>query len=360
MAGDAALMDKLTALCKRRGFIYQSSEIYGGIGGFWDYGPLGVELKRNIKDAWWRDMVTNPPNGATGHEISMVGLDCAIIMNPKVWEASGHASGFQDPMVSCRAEGCRALFRADQVFQVLLRRGAGDEPFAQCSVEAASEEEAVNAATAKATKLSKKHGGGTFLATAAPYLAAWDNGLAELKCPRCDTAGSLTPPRQFNLMFETFVGALQDASAKAYLRPETAQGIFVNYQNVLDTSRVKVPFGIAQIGKSFRNEINPRNYTFRSREFEQMEIEFFCHDQDAMRGTSSGGPCAMTGTSSWGCIARSSGCATRPKRSWRTTPRRARTLSTCSRSRTSSRSWRAWPIAAASTCRSTRSLAART
>jgi glycyl-tRNA synthetase len=282
MAGDAALMDKLTALCKRRGFIYQSSEIYGGIGGFWDYGPLGVELKRNIKDAWWRDMVTNPPNGATGHEISMVGLDCAIIMNPKVWEASGHASGFQDPMVSCRAEGCRALFRADQVFQVLLRRGAGDEPFAQCSVEAASEEEAVNAATAKATKLSKKHGGGTFLATAAPYLAAWDNGLAELKCPRCDTAGSLTPPRQFNLMFETFVGALQDASAKAYLRPETAQGIFVNYQNVLDTSRVKVPFGIAQIGKSFRNEINPRNYTFRSREFEQMEIEFFCHDQDAM------------------------------------------------------------------------------
>jgi glycyl-tRNA synthetase len=221
-------MDKLVALCKRRGFIFQASEIYGGINGFWDYGPLGTELKKNIKDAWWHDMVRNPPPGPDGEEITMVGLDSAIIQNPKVWEASGHATGFQDPMVDCKADGCKGRFRADQIMS------------SQCP-------------------------------------------LKPSKCPGAYEKCQLTEARAFNLMFETFVGALQDASARAWLRPETAQGIFTNFKNVLDSSRVRPPFGIAQIGKAFRNEINPRNYTFRSREFEQMEIEFFCHPDESMK-----------------------------------------------------------------------------
>lgn len=225
MPADTAFMDKLTALCKRRGFIFQSSEIYGGIGGFWDYGPLGVELKRNIKNLWWQEMVVNPPIGPDGREVEMVGVDCSLIMNPKVWEASGHVSGFADPMVDCKE--CKGRFRADQI---------GSIP---CPL--------------KPSKPVGKHD----------------------KC-------QLTEPRLFNLMFKTYVGALEDASSVAYLRPETAQGIFANFKNVLDTSRVKVPFGIGQVGKAFRNEINPRNFTFRSREFEQMEIEFFCHPEQSM------------------------------------------------------------------------------
>ncbi len=221
-------MEKLVALCRRRGFIFQSSEIYGGINGFWDYGPLGVELKRNIKEAWWQDMVRNPPPGPDGQEIAMVGLDCALIMNPKVWEASGHVGGFSDPMVDCKTEGCKGRFRADQLASSI------------CPL--------------KPSRAPGQHD----------------------KC-------QLTEPRTFNLMFKTFIGALEDASALAYLRPETAQGIFANFKNVLDSSRLKLPFGIAQVGKAFRNEINPRNYTFRSREFEQMEIEFFCHPDESMK-----------------------------------------------------------------------------
>jgi glycyl-tRNA synthetase len=221
-------MDKLVALCRRRGFIFQSSEIYGGINGFWDYGPLGVELKRNIKEVWWHDMVHNPPLGPDGQEIQMVGVDCALIMNPKVWEASGHVAGFADPMIDCKTEGCKGRFRADQL-----------EGMA-CPL-----------------KPSKAPG----------------------KFEKCQ----LTEPRVFNLMFKTYVGALEDASSVAYLRPETAQGIFANFKNVLDSTRLKLPFGIAQVGKAFRNEINPRNYTFRSREFEQMEIEFFCHPAESMK-----------------------------------------------------------------------------
>jgi glycyl-tRNA synthetase len=228
MAKSSERMEKIVALCKRRGFIFQSSEIYGGINGFWDYGPLGVELKRNIKDAWWHDMVTNPPIGPDGHEIQMVGVDCAIIMNPKVWEASGHATGFADPMVSCKTEGCKGLFRADQLDKT------------PCPL--------------KPSKCAGQHD----------------------KC-------QLTEARQFNLMFESHAGAIKDEENKVWLRPETAQGIFANFKNVCDSSRVKVPFGIAQVGKAFRNEINPRNYTFRSREFEQMEIEFFCHESESMK-----------------------------------------------------------------------------
>ncbi|MBM3980575.1 MAG: glycine--tRNA ligase [Planctomycetes bacterium] len=221
-------MAKFAKFCKDMGFIYQSSEIYGGINGFWDYGPLGVELKKNIKEAWWQDMVRNPPPGPDGQEIRMVGLDCAIIMNPKVWVASGHATGFQDPMVSCKTEGCKGLFRADQIQGL-----------------------------------------------ACP--------LKPSKCPGQGGACQLTEPRAFNLMFETHTGPVQSEENKAWLRPETAQGIFANYKNTLDSTRLKLPFGIAQVGKAFRNEINPRNFTFRSREFEQMEIEFFCHPDESRK-----------------------------------------------------------------------------
>jgi glycyl-tRNA synthetase len=216
-------MDAIVALCRRRGFIFQSSEIYGGIGGFWDYGPLGVLLKNNIRDRWWRDMVLAPPIGPDGRELDIHGLDCSIISHPRVWEASGHVAGFADPMVDCKT--CKSRFRADQIAESTCPR-----------------------------KPSKRPG-------------------------ECD--GELTEPRQFNLMFETFVGALRDDESKAYLRPETAQGMFYNFKNVLDTTRVKVPFGLAQLGKGFRNEITPRNFIFRSREFEMMEVEFFCHPSEA-------------------------------------------------------------------------------
>ncbi len=195
-------MDALASLCKRRGFIFQSSEIYGGINGFWDYGPLGVELKRNIKEVWWKSMVRDRDD--------VVGLDTSIIMHPRVWEASGHIQGFTDPMVDCKK--CKGRWRGDQ--------------------------------------------------------------LPETKCPE-GGPHEFTEARLFNLMFETHTGPVKDNASLTYLRPETAQGIFTQYSNVLATSRQKVPFGIAQIGKAFRNEINPRNYTFRSREFEQMELEFF-------------------------------------------------------------------------------------
>ena len=193
-------MDTLVSLCKRRGFIFQSSEIYGGFGSAWDYGPLGVELKRNVKSDWWRDLVQNRED--------IVGLDASILMSPQVWIASGHVEKFSDPLVDCKS--CQRRFKADQV---------GD------------------------------------------------------RCPECD--GELTEARQFNTMFKTFVGPVEDEASVAYLRPETAQGIFVNFLNVQSATRRKLPFGIAQIGKAFRNEITPGNFTFRTREFEQMEIEYF-------------------------------------------------------------------------------------
>ncbi len=325
MAGDPAFMDKLTALCKRRGFIYQSSEIYGGIGGFWDYGPLGVELKRNIKNLWWHDMVTNPPAGFDGREVEMVGVDCSIIMNPRVWEASGHATGFADPMCDCRE--CRKRLRADQVLLVTIMPQSGVANLAAVSTGASEPEftadaerrttvgfeiesgqSMADAVTAAVREYARKNnigflkkfqateegskgrfqyvraddGKGGPLACFVEVLSSAQFNQNRRPCPSCRAPDGLTEPRAFNLMFQTYVGALQDASALAYLRPETAQGIFANFKNVLDTTRVKVPFGIAQVGKSFRNEINPRNYTFRSREFEQMEIEFFCHERDSM------------------------------------------------------------------------------
>ena len=205
------VMDKLVSLCKRRGFIFQSSEIYGGTGSVWDYGPLGVELKKNIKERWWNAMVRSRDD--------IEGLDAAILMHPRVWEASGHVAGFTDPLVDCR--NCKRRFRADDP-------GIKGTP-----------------------------------------------GTPDVQCPVCGAKGTLGEARQFNLMFRTFMGPVEDTAAVVYLRPETAQGIFVNFLNVQQSTRQKIPFGIAQIGKSFRNEITPGNFIFRTREFEQMEMQFF-------------------------------------------------------------------------------------
>ncbi len=277
MAKSSEKMEKITSLCKRRGFIFQSSEIYGGIGGFWDYGPLGVELKRNIKDAWWRDMVQNPPVGPDGKQVQMVGVDCALIMNPKVWEASGHVGGFSDPMVDCKES--KGRYRADQISVAIAANDDGNgKMFAFVSSDDETQAKALkNLGKYMKTKTLEP---GQYVEK--PLLEVGVDQFPRIIGPHAKEAGSLTEPREFNLMFQTFVGALQDSSSVAYLRPETAQGIFANFKNVCDSTRVKVPFGIAQVGKAFRNEINPRNYTFRSREFEQMEIEFFCHDSEAM------------------------------------------------------------------------------
>jgi glycyl-tRNA synthetase len=268
-------MDKLVSLCKRRGFVFPSSEIYGGINGFWDYGPLGVELKRNIKDAWWRDNITMRDD--------MVGLDCSIIMHPKVWEASGHLGGFSDPMVDCRQ--CKGRFRADQLSFIRYDLIKNETGIAHRSYFFFGQGSALEVGAQNVKKIDKiaaaLQSDERLERVEGTYATLDESAKKRFVCPTCGSEGSLTEPRNFNLMFPTKVGAVDDDSSIAYLRPETAQGIFVNYRNVVDTGRVKVPFGIAQVGKSFRNEINPRNFTFRSREFEQMEIEFFCHPEES-------------------------------------------------------------------------------
>jgi glycyl-tRNA synthetase len=271
-------MDDIVALCKRRGFIFPASEIYQGINGFWDYGPLGVELKNNLRDAWWNAMVRTPPLAPAGlgtmepgEPLSIVGVDTSIIQNPKVWEASGHVGGFNDPMVDCRETKQR--YRYDHLWVAVLE-GADDVPmFAFMQGES-------SAAEKKLEKVAKKKN----LPVAIKQFPLTDlktNDFSRVIGPDTDKPGTLTEPRQFNLMFKTYVGAVQTEESAAYLRPETAQGIFLNFKNVVDTTRVKVPFGIAQIGKAFRNEVTPRNYIFRSREFEQMEMEWFCHPTEA-------------------------------------------------------------------------------
>jgi glycyl-tRNA synthetase len=274
-------MEKRVALCRRRGFLFQSSEIYGGLQGFWDYGPLGVELKRNIKEAWWRDMVTaqdeltKQPGAPSTYE--MVGLDCSIVMHPQVWKVSGHYDLFCDMMVDCRQTKHR--YRFDQV------RGRWAEFQGQKVFVASVAENEVEDIQQRAQKYFK-------LRAKEVDKIQWDGGvtsldkvddLSQVLAPEANEPGTLTEPREFNLMFKTIVGAMGTEEDAAFLRPETAQGIFVNFANVLDSTRVKIPFGIAQIGKSFRNEITPRNYTFRSREFEQMEIEFFCHPETSRK-----------------------------------------------------------------------------
>ena len=284
------VMEKLVSLAKRRGFIFPSSEIYGGLNGCWDYGPLGVELKRNVKEAWWQDMIGHHDDtmasGDAPSPYSMVGLDSSILMNPRVWEASGHVGGFSDPMVDCRET--RNRYRADQLVVFgLVAADANDSSidsapvlFASPGEIGATPEEALVAPHRKrVAKIAKALG--EYRVVAVPD-ALLDEALqAKTLAPGATEPGTLTAPRAFNLMFKTHVGALEDSSSVAYLRPETAQGIFVNFKNVCDTTRVKLPFGIGQVGKAFRNEINPRNFTFRSREFEQMEIEFFCRGSEA-------------------------------------------------------------------------------
>jgi glycyl-tRNA synthetase len=261
-------MDDLVALCKRRGFIFPASEIYGGINGFWDFGPLGVELRNNLRDAWWNDMVRCPPSGPDGRPLSMVGVDTAIIQNPKVWEASGHVAGFNDPMVDCRESKRR--YRADHLHAF---RHKSDPTVALVAFVEGEQEEAEK----RRAKLLKGKAAEEFEVIPLLSLAEY----TQVYGPDAKEKGTLTEPRQFNLMFKTYVGALQSEDNIAYLRPETAQGIFLNFKNVVDTSRVKVPFGIAQVGRAFRNEVTPRNFIFRSREFEQMEIEWFCHPDEA-------------------------------------------------------------------------------
>jgi glycyl-tRNA synthetase len=280
---ESGQMDKLVALCKRRGFVYPASEIYGGINGFWDFGPLGVQLKNNIRDAWWREMVETPPIGPDGHPLQIVGLDSAIIQNPKTWVASGHVGGFNDPMVDCRETKHR--YRADHLkcAEIIVERKGEKHHLGWLAViegdTAAADFEK------KAGKIVKKTGGGELIAPGYDDFHLYTNLRPETQAsligPDTNTPGTLTEPRMFNMMFETVVGAIQNEDSKAYLRPETAQGIFLNYRNVLDTMRVKMPFGVAQIGKAFRNEITPRNFIFRSREFEQMEMEWFCHPDDS-------------------------------------------------------------------------------
>ena len=316
-------MDELVSLCKRRGFVFGASEIYGGINGFWDYGPLGTQLKNNLRDAWWEAMVLNPPPGPDGERLQIVGLDSSIIQNPKAWEASGHVGGFNDPMVDDKETKQR--FRADHFYGVFVQ----PEPTSVDNLDERGRafKEKVNSGWAvlpvmgivasghaEAEAYFSDHLKSLCKAAKIPFgnLERPTRGaidfilrgktdsvlLIEIKqiepsrlnaadqrrgipSPFSQQAGTLTEPRMFNLMFETYVGAIRDEDAKAYLRPETAQGIFLNFKNVMDTSRVRVPFGIAQVGKAFRNEVTPRNFIFRSREFEQMEMEWFCHPDDA-------------------------------------------------------------------------------
>ena len=233
MANEAKTMDKIVALCKNRGFVYAGSEIYGGLANTWDYGPLGAELKNNIKKAWWKKFVQQNKYN--------VGLDAAILMNPQTWVASGHLGGFSDPLMDCKE--CKERFRADKIIEDWATENHFELP------------KAVDAFTqAEMKDFIDKH---------------------NIPCPSCGKH-NFTDIRQFNLMFKTFQGVTEDAKNTVYLRPETAQGIFVNFANVQRTTRKKLPFGIGQIGKSFRNEITPGNFIFRVREFEQMELEFFC------------------------------------------------------------------------------------
>jgi glycyl-tRNA synthetase len=259
-------METLVALCKRRGFIFQSSEIYGGINGFFDFGPLGAELKKNIRDCWWNDMVRRRDD--------IVGIETSIIMHPKVWEASGHVAGFTDPLVDCRVSKQR--YRADQLFFAAVVVDGKTVGYVS-ALETERTAEALQEA-AEALKRKKAIQGRLEPVLPRDMTEAQPDEISLIPSPATGEPGSLTPPRSFNMMFQTNVGAMTDAASVAYLRPETAQGMFADFKSVVDTGRVKLPFGIAQIGKSFRNEITPRNFIFRSREFEQMEMEYFIHE----------------------------------------------------------------------------------
>ena len=300
-------MDQIVSLCKRRGFLFQSSEIYGGLNGFWDYGPLGVELKRNVRNAWWNDMITNHDEFTiqTGapREFQMCGLETSIIMHPQVWKVSGHVDLFSDIMVDCNETKKR--YRFDHLKGRFAEYG-GVRIFVTTDLSGDSATVFVEERAAKFFKLRKNEAskitwgqgthGGLVVGNMKGMVGSWTkdsevlellpmanaaNSLATTLAPEATQPGTLTDPREFNLMFKTTIGALGGVEDAAYLRPETAQGMFVNFKNVIDSMSCRVPVGIAQIGKSFRNEITPRNFTFRSREFEQMEMEFFCHPSES-------------------------------------------------------------------------------
>ena len=272
------VMEKIVSLAKRKGFVFQSSEIYGGLNGCYDYGPLGVELLRNIKEAWWKEMTLRE---------DIEGLDASILMHPKTWEASGHVENFTDPMVDCKK--CKSRYRVDILAEQISKKNLGkivksiapalyetannnSELKSLLSIESDSAEDFTSA-------LGKKSDDESFslqvinFALVTPELAAL--ALKEIVCPNCGTKGEFTEARQFNLMFKTFIGPLEESSNAIFIRPETAQGIYLNFLNVRESARQKLPFGIAQVGKAFRNEINTKNFLFRTREFEQMEMQFF-------------------------------------------------------------------------------------
>jgi glycyl-tRNA synthetase len=294
------LMEKIVSLCKRRGLIFQSSEIYGGLNGFWDYGPLGAELKRNIKECWWRSM--------TQLRDDVVGLDASIIMHPKIWEASGHTSTFSDLMVDCLLTKKR--FRADQV-----EPQSGTAYFFTGATDGAGGKESKDAFsvlidTGKHPEYAHKVARQFYQERgieAPKLLGERTEEVQNSVRYNPDNGSLLTEPRPFNLMLKTYVGPVESEDNKAYLRPETAQAIFVQFKNVLDVSRQRVPFGICQVGKAFRNEINPRNFTFRSREFEQMELEFFIRPDEvvqklagAIAGLSDPQPSPLSPQPTWG------------------------------------------------------------
>lgn len=246
--GQNDTVEKIVSLAKRRGFVFQSSEIYGGLNGCWDYGPLGVELLKNIKEEWWKAMT---------YRDDVEGLDASILMHPRVWEASGHVENFTDPMIDCKQ--CKARFRLDTLTEMISEKNK--EKFLKefdpaINTKEISLEDKINELLEDQNQSEKF--------------------LSVINCPQCGNKGTFTQPRKFNLMFKTFLGPVDDSANVIYLRPETAQGIFVNFLNVANSSRQKVPFGIAQIGKAFRNEINTKNFLFRTREFEQMEMQYFC------------------------------------------------------------------------------------
>lgn len=246
--GQNETVEKIVSLAKRRGFVFQSSEIYGGLNGCWDYGPLGVELLKNVKEEWWKAMT---------YRDDVEGLDASILMHPRVWEASGHVENFTDPMIDCKQ--CKARFRVDTLTELISEK---------------NKEKALKEYDASLLNFE-----GLLDDKFSALLEDPDKSLAFLTllgCPQCGNKGTFTQPRKFNLMFKTFLGPVDDSANVIFLRPETAQGIFVNFLNVANSSRQKIPFGIAQIGKAFRNEINTKNFLFRTREFEQMEMQYFC------------------------------------------------------------------------------------
>ncbi len=299
-------MDAIMALCKRRGFVFQASDIYGGINGFWDYGPLGAQLKKNLREAWWQDMIMNPcwgRKGPNGERVKCVPLETCIIQHPKVWEASGHLAGFADPMRKC--PGCGHFVRADQYWEYMVQwsewlasliqnfephTGRYDTEVLMKWARTKGKRLAPNLALVKnpevtlsffATRVNGQPDVPPDMKELVGYIGTeqlHQTGLQE-PCPRC--GAPLGPPAPFKLMFETWSGVLQTDENKVFLRPETAQGVFLHFKNVVDSTRVRIPFGIGNTGRSFRNEVTPRNYTYRSREFEQAELEFFCHPDES-------------------------------------------------------------------------------